>query len=127
MNTINHKQRVKPLLVVCFLLLILCGWLFWELGLQTVHIALASEQTVIFEEMRIKALQCEPAGAVAFLEYAVDYYPSGTKQKSGSRLDRMVEQSRSATTREIISYLRSKTGQDLGEDPQVWIQKYKAK
>jgi hypothetical protein len=64
------------------------------------------------------------AGAAESLQYVVGYYPSGSKQETGSRLDRMVEQERALATRDIIAYLRSKTGEDLGERPEAWIQKY---
>jgi hypothetical protein len=36
----------------------------------------------------------------------------------------MVEQARASAIREIIAELRKKTGEDLGDDPEVWIKKY---
>jgi hypothetical protein len=51
----------------------------------------------------------------------------GSKQEFGSQLDRMVERERTLAVRDIISYLRTKTGQDLGENPEPWIQKYAKK
>ena len=105
-------------------LLVLCGCLFWSHGWLTVRVAWASEQTKILAEMRTQALQNDAAGAAGCLEYVVGYYPSGTKQEVGSRLDRMVERERTLAVRDIVAYLRTKTGQDLGESPEVWIQKY---
>jgi hypothetical protein len=61
------------------------------------------------------------------LAYAVGYYPSGTKQETGSRLDRMVEQARTVAIYEIVAHLRARTGEDLGAGPEVWIQKYAKK
>ena len=89
-----------------------------------IRVAWASEQTKIFEEMRTQALQASPSDAAGYLQYVVHYYESGSKQEPGSRLDRMVERERRLATRDIMAYLRTKTGQDLGESPEVWIQKY---
>ena len=50
-------------------------------------------------------------------------YPSGTKQETGSRLDRIVERERGVAVRDIVAHLRTKTGEDL-ESSEAWIQKY---
>ncbi|HEY1173720.1 MAG TPA: hypothetical protein VGH19_20315 [Verrucomicrobiae bacterium] len=77
--------------------------------------------------MRIKALKSEVPEAAACLDYVNSYYPSGSKQESGSRLDRMVEYNRTMATRDIIAYLCTKTGEDLGENPEAWVRKYTKK
>ncbi len=105
----------------------LYGCLFWSYGWLKIRVAFASEQTQIFEEMRTQALQSDATGAAGCLEYVVGYYPSGSKQETGSRLDRMVERERALAVRDIVAYLRTKTGQDLGESPEAWIQKYAKK
>jgi hypothetical protein len=87
----------------------------------SIEILFANEQTHVFDEMRAKALQSHPENAVEYLQYVVDYYPSGTKQVQGSRLDRIVERARQNAIREILADLRVKTGKDLGDDPQRWI------
>jgi len=92
---------------------------------STVRIALADEQTGVFEEMQLKAIGADPTQAVGYLEYTVRYYPSGTKQVTGSPLDRVVERARKATVRVIIHYLRAKTGEDFGDDPEIWIRNLK--
>jgi hypothetical protein len=74
--------------------------------------------------MRVQALQSDAAGAAGCLGYVVGYYPTGTKQTTGSRLDRIVERERTIAERDIIAYLRAKTGEDLGLNPEVWIGKY---
>ena len=127
MTISGYKRLTIALGVGCVGLAILCGSLFWSHGWLTIRVAFASEQTQIFDEMRTKALQSDAAGAAGFLEYVVDYYPSGTKQQTGSKLDRMVERERTLAERDIIAYLRTKTGQDLGESPEAWIQKYAPK
>ena len=89
-----------------------------------IQVAFASEKAQIFDDMRRQALQSDAAGAAGCLAYVVNYYPSGSKQETGSRLDRMVERERGLAERDIIAYLRTKTGQNLGESPEPWITKY---
>jgi hypothetical protein len=70
--------------------------------------------------MRRQTAESESAD-VGYLEYALSYYPSGTKQTEGSALDRVVERARQSAVREIIAILRFKTGKDFGGDPRRWI------
>jgi len=120
----GYKRLAIALGVLAVALLVLSGYLFWSYGWLKVRVAFASEQTQIFEEMRTRALQSEAAGAAGCLEYVVGYYPSGSKQETGSRLDRMVERERGLAVRDIVAYLRTKTNEDLGASPEAWIQKY---
>jgi hypothetical protein len=85
-----------------------------------VQIALADEQTSIFEQM-CKETAGSAAVDVRYLEYTLWYYPSGTRQTKGSGLDRMVERARQSAVREMIAVLRSRTGKDFGDDPRRWI------
>jgi hypothetical protein len=100
------------------------GWLFWRYGWLSVQVAWASDQIEIIEEMREQALQGKAGKAASCLAYAVSYHPSGTKQQTGSRLDRIVEQARASAVRDIVAHLRRVTGEDLGDDPEAWIRKY---
>ena len=124
MSISGYKRLTIVLGVVCVGLLVLCGSLFWSHGWLTIRVAWASEQNKIFDEMRTRALASDPADAAGCLEYVVSYYPSGSKQETGSLLDRMVEHERALAARDIVAYLRTKTGADLGESPEAWIQKY---
>ncbi len=124
MSISGYKRLTISLGVVCLGLLALCASLFWSHGWLTLRVAFADEQIEIFHEMRTQALQGNASQAAGCLEYVVVYYPSGSKQETGSRLDRIVERERSLAVRDILSFLRSTTGEDLGEDPQLWIQTY---
>jgi hypothetical protein len=127
MNITAYKWFTIVLGVACLILLVVSCGLFWNCAWLTIHVAFASEQTDIFEDMRTQALKTGVTEAAGCLQYVVLYYPSGTKQETGSRLDRIVERDRKNTVREIISYLRTKTDNDLGENPEAWIQKYAIK
>jgi hypothetical protein len=106
------------------LLLGLLIWQSWNHFRLQLEVAFAEDQTRIFDDMRQKALQADAVGAAESLEYVLNYYPSGTKQIVNSRLDKVVERERASVTQDIISYLRQKTGEDLGENPDAWIKKY---
>lgn len=127
MSISGYKRLTVTLGIVCVGLLVLYGLLFWSYGWLKVQVAFASEQTQIFDEMRTRALQSDAAEAADCLQYVVGYYPSGSKQETGSRLDRMVERERTLAARDIVAYLRTKTGEDLGASPEAWIQKYAKK
>lgn len=90
-------------------------------GKLTLEIALAEAQVQIFDHMRTQALAGSPHEGAGCLGYVLSYYPSGARLATGSRLDRMVELARAATTREILAHLRRTTGKDLGDDPAKWI------
>jgi hypothetical protein len=126
--TIPGNPRLNALTLAlacaCTGLLVLCGLLLWGYGSLQIRVAFASEQTRVFDDMRTRALQADVAGAAGCLDYIVAYYPSGSKQEAGSRLDRMVERERALAVRDILASLRIKTGEDLGETPEAWIRKY---
>ncbi len=117
-----------PLTVIlglsCAGLLVLCGMMFWELAELKIRMIMAREQAGYSEDMRLMAFKGDPYKATDYLNGAVQYYPSGTKQITGSHLDFLVEQIRANAVREIIADLKTKTGEDLGEEPDAWIRKY---
>ena len=41
-----------------------------------------------------------------------------------TQLQRMVSRERTVAIKDLIAHLRTKTGQDLGEDPQKWIKEF---
>jgi NhaP-type Na+/H+ or K+/H+ antiporter len=115
--------------LVCAVLIIiifsvLLGVLSVKHFVLSIRVAFADDQTAIFEEMRAKAMHADFPNVVDYLEYTAHYYPSGTKQVQGSHLDRLVERARQSAVAAIISYLRQKSGQDLGDDPEAWIKRF---
>jgi hypothetical protein len=125
MSLTGCKRAVWVLGIGVALLVVLLSVITFNNLEHTLRLAFADEQTQIFEDMRIQASQAEPPKAVEFLDYAVSYYPSGSKQVPGSRCDRIVERARRSAVREIIADLRARTGQDLGDDPQRWVEHFK--
>lgn len=94
----------------------------------TAHVMLAEEQVRFFEEMKSKATPCtDPRGLCGYLGAVVQYYPSGTKQASGSRLDRIVETARRNAVAAITARLREITGRPWGDDVERWLREYPAR
>ena len=119
------KRLALLLGVLCVTFLGSSSFLFWISEHLNFQSKFANEQTGIFDQMRTRALQSSsPADIADCLGYVFNYYPSGTKQKSGSNLDYVVERHRTTVMRDIIAHLRQTTGQDLGKQPAPWIQKY---
>lgn len=118
------RRLVAVLAVLLLGLLAGSGWLLWSLAVLRIEVAFAAEQTAIFEQMRQEALQGDARTAAGCLEYVVNYYPSGTKQRAGSKLDRLVERARALAVADIVAHLRRTTGEDLGDAPEPWVRKY---
>jgi hypothetical protein len=124
MNGIPQNTGRRPVWVVWLggiLLVAISAFCLFERFRIGLRVAFAEEQTAIFDEMRAKIETANPENGIEFLEYAVSYFPTGTKQIMGSRLDQIVERERRSAVREMIATLRKKTGQDFGDDPQAWL------
>ena len=120
------KKATITLSVVALLLLVISVLFAFSYGSLKLRVAFAHGQIDVFDSTRSKAMNSTPIEAAGYLEYAANYYPSGTKQVPGSRLDVIVETARSNAVREIIGYLRQKSGKDFGDDPQKWVEALKA-
>lgn len=105
-------KRVLVIAVI-FLFVVTFGWLILLSLNSYVTTAFAEEQVRIFLEMRNKAASTSTVNAVQCLEYAVNHYPSGTKQKSGSRLDKLVESVRQDVCEQIMTMLKARTGKQI--------------
>jgi hypothetical protein len=126
MTTRGYRITIGVLWILVGLQTLGCGVLFLKQVGLAIQLAFAIEQTEYFEETRVKALQQgDPTKAAVYLHSILGYYPSGTKQVMGSQLDIIVERARQSAIREILADLRKKTGKDLGDEPQRWIQALK--
>jgi hypothetical protein len=122
----NRKWRTGTNAIIAVLIFII-AYQFMAALWRSIHLSFANDQTQIFCEMTTgaeQALAQEPPNiksALGFLEYIVNYYPSGTKQTLGSTLDIIVERSRSLAEARILEKLRAKTGKDFGTNAQDWL------
>lgn len=74
------------------------------------------------EELRLKAVRGDVSQAASSLKEVVEYWP--TKVRHEGNFSRLYELSRGAAIREIISRMRSISGEDVGDNPKIWIEKY---
>ena len=120
-------------IVMMIVLVLLTGAVVYEAvqrRIQSIEIELARDQCQIFREMADKAAAAllrdppDTKEVIQCLEYTHNYYPSGTKQCSGSKLDSIVENSRRQAEQRIIDALESATGSDLGNDAEDWIEQF---
>lgn len=120
--------KIFSVVILIVLLVAACLYTTTELALLKIRCAFAEDQCEIFEEMRVMARNSQSEkGAVDCLNHVVNYYPSGTKQVVGSRLDKVVELQRACAIKDIIAVCKSKTGADWGDDPLTWIEQYRRK
>ena len=119
------RRAVLSLSTTVVALVLIAGLWFAKWGVLRVRVAFAEEETMMFEECLRKARQCTTPETIAgYLQAAIVYYPSGSKQIVGSHLDRMVERSRRQVIEDLIDLLRQVSRTDFGADPQKWIEHF---
>lgn len=120
-------------IALTIVIIVLLGVVIWQVVnsvRSSIHLTFAAEQTEIFEDMVAQASQSlrrippDVGSAVSYLVYAHRYYPSGTKQPTGGRLDEVVERCRSLAEMAIIERLRSATGRDVGGNVEDWVAEF---
>ena len=122
--------RRHCLVIALVVVLLIAGACSAWHAILSIHIAFADDQTRVFEEMVDRAsaaLSTSPPDvttAIGSLKYLHYHYPSGTKQVVGSRLEQIVERSRHIAEKRIMDMLRVATGDDLGDDPEAWLERY---
>jgi len=111
-----------------YLVILLCfvaGFCMVKYTMLKLRVAFADGQVKIFREMEVAANSAaDPRKLSGQLEYVMNYYPSGSKQITGSQLDRVVETARSNAIAAIIGRLCATTGRNLGNDPRKWLVEY---
>lgn len=124
MKSTWHSRKIE---VVITLLALVIAFLLLNSVWISLQTSLANEQTEVFSELvedAAKALEQNPPNvtrALELLDYVHAYYPSGTKLKSGSTLDRIVERARLQAEVQIVGTLRSVTGKDYGNSAEAWL------
>ena len=105
--------------------LFLCAILFLQQMRQSTEIAYACNSVFFLQQDRDVAVHADVATAAERLQWVST--GSNAKQTPGSPLDRMCNLQRTNVIRDILIYLRTKTGEDLGENPEPWVRKYAPK
>jgi hypothetical protein len=87
---------------------------------------LAYDEVRVYYERRSMAKDADIGHAVQLLSTLVEHNPAGPRRIT-SVLDMLAERVRREVVNDIIENLRQKTGDDLGDNPDAWIQKYAEK
>ena len=75
-----------------------------------------------FNSKRDLAMKGEISETIQYLEQL--HFPEGQPSPFTGSLSYFVETQRRRSVHDIIVYLRAKTGKDLGDKPETWIQEY---
>lgn len=97
----------KTLFITNIILVILLLYVFYAYADLRLRVAYAEEQIEIFTELSAKSSNASKSDVVLNLEYVRNYYPSGTKQRKGSFLDHVVENSRKQSIEEMEKIIES--------------------
>lgn len=92
----------------------------------TIKVLFAREQVRAFLSARDKARTGSIEEALQCLDETMSYYPSGSKQTTGSALDEIVETSRKLAMADIIAFLRQKSKRDFGDNAKDWLETRKS-
>ena len=125
MTTETQRRLIIGLSALSLILLALAVWLFADSATLHFRVVMADGDTDIHAQMVDDARATkDPMKAAQCLSCLVNYYPSGSKQVAGSKVDRIVERCRRSSALAIIAHLRIITSQDLGDKPEPWIEKF---
>ena len=123
--TVIGYRRVTILALLLIATLLAVAWhLAMKWAIQQADERDSWGAIVGYGRSRDQALRSEPGVAAQEL-YIIACVPP-RRTNSPSPLLRMVERERERDIRDVIAYLRTKTGEDLGSDPAKWIEKYSA-
>jgi hypothetical protein len=75
-----------------------------------------------YQELRLKAEQGDLSQAASALKDTLAFWPPKISHESSTA--GVVAAFRDSTVREIITRMRSLSGEDLGADPEAWLKKY---
>lgn len=118
MRVLIYRHLSMALRVVAGVLFILLADIYFKYSKIPMQIRLA--RGVIFSNhfLRDAALKHEPSNSVNYL-----YRLQGPTPFHNIAAE-IIEMERKRDMNEVINYLRRRTGEDLGDNPDAWIMKY---
>ncbi len=119
--TVVGYRRLTVLAIVVVAALIGLAWhLVMKCAIQQADERDTWRAIMGLERSRDLALRSEPEVAAEML-YQIAYLPP---PRTNGPLDMIFQRERQIQAREVILYLRRRTGEDLGDDPMKWVRKY---
>jgi hypothetical protein len=118
----NYRYKLLVVLLAFVIVVLLIRNHDYDIKLQAERKQRGDFQDCVelIETLRVNALQVEPKEAVGDLDAIVLLPPNQNTNFYGM----VIKRARTNAVRDIIDYLRKRTGDDLGDDPQKWIKKY---
>lgn len=117
---IGGYKRLVIVLLAIVAVLIGCLWhLWWEYHIERLDAKLTWNTVVDYDRSRrVDHMNIEET--VDALDYAAHL---GLRVRN-RYLNEIMDREQALVVRDIIEQLRKKTGEDLGDDPEAWIQKF---
>ncbi len=110
------------LAALSLILFLFLAYFMWELQRIRADTRLTRDLVWRIDAERDHALKGDVAQAVQYLQMFQE--PPEHSTDFEKHLAAIITVQRKAATRDVIAYLRSRTGDDLGDDPLNWIEKY---
>jgi hypothetical protein len=121
------------------------GYKLWTVGLSIIVVVLGVEAFYLFlvvaklqatethtakavkafSDAQEVACKADPTQAVRELQYMLAWTP--VYYRSNSSHAYIIDHSRAQALSNVLSHLRKETGEDLGDDPNAWIQRYQSR
>ena len=127
MTPLGHKRLAIGLSVAAAILAVLAAWGWARAAMGEVHAVLADGRTEILQEGRDAALVSTNVTEVAdTLRWVGRFYRPPDSPSTGIERNcyNLMERVRVGYQRDIVVHLRELTGDKLGDDPKLWIEKY---
>jgi hypothetical protein len=118
----QHKVISFALAILSLVLLLMLIVTLGQRNRERVDVRYAHDIVGGFQQWRDLALKGEPAEAAGYLEQLA--FPEGRPSPFSGSLSYFVETQRQRAVKDVIVYLRAKTGKDLGDKPEAWIREY---
>jgi hypothetical protein len=122
MSVAQHKSLSSALALLSLVLLVLLLVTLGQKNRYSADVRYAHDIVGGFQDRRDLALKGEPAEATSYLEQLA--FPEGQPSPFSGSLSNFVETQRRRAVKDVIVYLRAKTGKDLGDQPEAWIKEY---
>lgn len=87
--------------------IIVPAWILFSSTERVIRTSFAAEQTELFEELANSAISNDRLSVDDAIQSIREYYPSGTKQITGTHLDTIVERSRRQNIELLQYYAKS--------------------
>lgn len=127
MTPTPNKRLLIALSLGLVVFVVLAGWGWGRATMGEIHATLADGWTQMLLEERDAALERTNVAVVASsLRWVGRFYRPPEPPPAGieRNLYNLMERVRSAAQHDIVRHLRSITGDQLSDDPKLWIEKY---